>query len=244
MLSINMEDVKNVLMTCAPYLIGFAVVLVLALIAMVACIKLPKSKKFLIRSQAGMAILLALVVTVNLICFIPMSSLISLATGNGTITEETTVEAQELCASVAEEGIVLLKNDGGLLPLSQNSKLNVFGWASTNPLYGGTGSGAMNDAYHTVTLLEGLQNAGFELNSELSDFYTAYRADRPVLGMWEQDWTLPEPPVDTYTQQMMDNAKAFSDTAVVVITRPGGENADLPTDMAAVIDGSWKDGCI
>ena len=242
MLSINMEDVKNVLMTCAPYLIGFAVVLVLALIAMVACIKLPKSKKFLIRSQAGMAILLALVVTVNLICFIPMSSLISLATGNGTITEETTVEAQELCASVAEEGIVLLKNNGGLLPLSQNSKLNVFGWASTNPLYGGTGSGAMNDAYHTVTLLEGLQNAGFELNSELSDFYTAYRADRPVLGMWEQDWTLPEPPVDTYTQQMMDNAKAFSDTAVVVITRPGGENADLPTDMAAVIDGSWKDG--
>ena len=195
----------------------------------------------MIRCQAGLAILLALVITVNLICFGPMNTMISLATGSGSISEETSAEATDLVEDIADEGIVLLKNEGRTLPLTAGN-LNVFGWASTNPVYGGTGSGALNDAYHTVTLLEGLENAGFTLNTELSDFYTAYRADRPTIAMGTQDWTLPEPPASTYTDEMMANAKAFSDTALVVIGRSGGEGADLPTDMAAVIDGSWQDG--
>ena len=241
MLSINIEDVIKVLDSMKPQLIGFGVVLVLAIVAMIACMKLPKAKKYMIRCQAGLAILLALVITVNLICFGPMNTMISLATGSGSISEETGAEATDLVEDIADEGIVLLKNEGSTLPLTAGS-LNVFGWASTNPVYGGTGSGALNDAYHTVTLLEGLENAGFTLNTELSDFYTAYRADRPSIAMGTQDWTLPEPPASTYTDEMMANAKAFSDTALVVISRSGGEGADLPTDMAAVIDGSWQDG--
>ena len=241
MLSINIEDVIKVLDSMKPQLIGFGVVLVLAIVAMIACMKLPKAKKYMIRCQAGLAILLALVITVNLICFGPMNTMISLATGSGSISEETSAEATDLVEDIADEGIVLLKNEGSTLPLTAGS-LNVFGWASTNPVYGGTGSGALNDAYHTVTLLEGLENAGFTLNTELSDFYTAYRADRPSIAMGTQDWTLPEPPASTYTDEMMANAKAFSDTALVMIGRSGGEGADLPTDMAAVIDGSWQDG--
>lgn len=241
MLSINIEDVIKVLDSMKPQLIGFGVVLVLAIVAMIACIKLPKAKKYMIRCQAGLAIVLALVITVNLICFGPMNTMISLATGSGSISEETSAEATELVEDIADEGIVLLKNEGSTLPMTAGN-LNVFGWASTNPVYGGTGSGALNDAYHTVSLLEGLENAGFSLNTELSDFYTAYRADRPTIAMGTQDWTLPEPPASTYTDEMMANAKAFSDTALVVISRSGGEGADLPTDMAAVIDGSWQDG--
>lgn len=241
MLSINIEDVIKVLNSMKPQLIGFGVVLVQAIVAMIACMKLPKAKKYMIRCQAGLAILLALVITVNLICFGPMNTMISLATGSGSISEETSAEATDLVEDIADEGIVLLKNEGSTLPLTAGN-LNVFGWASTNPVYGGTGSGALNDAYHTVTLLEGLENAGFTLNTELSDFYTAYRADRPTIAMGTQDWTLPEPPASTYTDEMMANAKAFSDTALVVISRSGGEGADLPTDMAAVIDGSWQDG--
>ena len=103
-----------------------------------------------------------------------MSSLISLATGNGTITEETSDEATALCTEIAEEGIVLLKNEGNTLPIA-GGNLNVFGWASTNPCYGGTGSGSLSDAYETVSLLQGLEHAGFTLNKELSDFYTTYR---------------------------------------------------------------------
>ena len=66
-----------------------------------------------------------------------MNSMISLATGNGTISEETSAEATDLVEQIADEGIVLLKNEDNILPLSDNNKLNVFGWASTNPCYGG-----------------------------------------------------------------------------------------------------------
>ena len=233
MLAINMDDVINVLNSCKPYLIALGVVLALAIVVTVACMKLKKPVKKLFRKEAWIAFLLAVVVIVNLICFIPMSSMISLAMGNGTITDETSDESTALVQEIAEEGIVLLKNDG-TLPLAADSNLNVFGWASTNPCYGGTGSGALSDAYPTVSLLQGLEDAGFNLNTELSDFYTAYRADRPEVGMWAQDWTLPEPTADSYTDEMMANAKEFSDTAMVVITRVGGEGADLPTDVSKV----------
>ena len=234
MLAINMADVVNVLNTCRPYLIGLAVVLVLALIVVIAVRKMDKAKRKLIRSEAGIAVILAIVVVVNMICWGPMNSMISLATGNGTISEETSAEATDLVEQIAEEGIVLLKNEDNILPLADSSKLNVFGWASTNPCYGGTGSGSLSDAYETVTLLQGLENAGFELNTELSDFYTDYRADRPEVGMWEQDWTLPEPTADSYSEDLLNNAKEFSDTVMVVITRVGGEGADLPTDVSQV----------
>lgn len=233
MLAINMDDVINVLNSCKPYLIALGVVLALAIVVTVACMKLNKPVKKLVRKEAWIAFLLAVVVIVNLICFIPMSSMISLAMGNGTITDETSEESTALVQEIAEEGIVLLKNEG-TLPLAADSNLNVFGWASTNPCYGGTGSGALSDAYPTVSLLQGLEDAGFNLNTELSDFYTAYRADRPEVGMWAQDWTLPEPTADSYTDEMMANAKEFSDTAMVVITRVGGEGADLPTDVSKV----------
>ena len=234
MLSINMEDVKNVLTAIAPYLIVIGVALALAIIVTIACFKAKKSVKKLIRGEAWIAFLLTAVIAINLICFVPMSSMISLATGNGTISKETSDEATELCTDIAEEGIVLLKNEGNTLPVASGSNLNVFGWASTNPCYGGTGSGSLSDAYETVSLLQGLEDAGFKLNTELSDFYTAYRADRPEVGMFAQDWTLPEPTADSYTDEMMNNAKEFSDTAMVVITRVGGEGADLPTDVSQV----------
>ncbi len=234
MLSVNMDDVINVLNSCKPYLIALAIVLVLAIGVSIAAVKVQKPKRQLVRKEAWLAFFLALVVIVNLICFIPMSSMISLVMGNGTITEETSEESKELVQKIAEEGIVLLKNDEQLLPLAENSNLNVFGWASTNPCYGGTGSGSLSDAYPTVSLLQGLEDAGFQLNTELSDFYTAYRAERPEVGMWAQDWTLPEPTAASYTAEMLENAKAFSDTAMVVITRVGGEGADLPTDVSQV----------
>lgn len=233
MLSINMDDVIKVLNSIKSQLIGFGVVAVLLIAVMIACCKQSKSKKYLIRWQAGLGMVLALAITVNLILTGPMYSMVTLATGGGKVSEENVASATQLCENIADEGIVLLDNDG-TLPMAKNSKLNVFGWASTNPCYGGTGSGALSDAYPTVTLLEGLKNAGFELNTELSDFYTSYRADRPEVGMFSQDWTLPEPEAAQYTDEMMNNAKAFSDTAMVVITRVGGEGADLPTDVSQV----------
>ena len=234
MLAINMDDVINVLNSCKPYLIALGIALALAIIVTVACMKLKKPVKKLVRKEAWIAFLMAAVVIINLICFIPMSSMISLAMGNGTITEETSNEATALCEDIADEGIVLLKNEDNILPLTNTQNINVFGWASTNPCYGGTGSGALSDAYETTTLLGGLEDAGYKINTELTDFYKAYREDRPEVGMWAQDWTLPEPTADSYSDELINNAKEFSDTAMVVITRVGGEGADLPTDVSKV----------
>ena len=239
MLSINLDDVMQVLTNVRGYLIAFGVVALLAIVVMIAVRKLPKAKKMMIRAQSGLAILLALTIVVNLICTGPMSTMLDLVSGSGTITEETSAKATELVNEITADGVVLAKDEGGILPVASGSKLNVFGWASTNPCYGGTGSGALNTAYPVTDLLTGLHDAGIETNEELSKFYTDYKADRPSVGMVAQDWTLPEPNVSLYTDEMMENAKAFSDTAMVVITRVGGEGADLPTDMASVVDGSW-----
>ena len=240
MLQINIEDVIKVLNSMKSQLIGFGIVLLLALVVIIAAAKLRRPLKALVRKEAGIALLLALVITVNLICFGPMFTVINLAMGGGAITEESMAEAYEVNTELVSEGVTLLENNGAL-PLASGDNLNVFGWASTAPVYGGVGSGALNDQYAVTDLITGLKNAGLNVNQDLVDFYEAYQAERPSVGMWAQDWTLPEPNVNAYSDELMSAAKEFSDTALVVFSRPGGENADMPTDMAAVVDGSWKD---
>ena len=240
MLSINMDDVVGVLKTIQTHLIVIVVALVIAIIAIVAAMKLPKALKRLVRGEACIAWLLVTLIAANMICTGPMSDMLNKVSAKSLIEEQTSAEATELVSEIVEEGVVLAKNVDNILPIVSGSKLNVFGWASTNPCYGGTGSGALNTAYPTTDLLNGLKNAGIETNTELSEFYTNYKADRPSVAMAVQDWTLPEPNVSLYTDELMNNAKSFSDTAMIVITRVGGEGADLPTDMCAVVDGSWS----
>ena len=136
MLDINIEDVKNVLISCRPYLIFLGIVLVAAVIALIVCAvnkKLQKKTKYLVRTQAGIVVMLAVVITVNMIVTGPMYTLVSLAMGDGSISQESIDSSSEFGVKVAEEGIVLLKNDDNLLPMTDKKTLNVFGWASTNP---------------------------------------------------------------------------------------------------------------
>lgn len=238
MLSINIEDVLKVLETLKGHLIALGIVLLIGIIVAVACIKLPKRKKKLVRSTTGIAVLLSIIIIINLIVTGPMFTLINLALGGGSITEESMAEAYTVNTELVGEGVTLLENKGAL-PIASGSAVNVFGWASTAPVYGGVGSGALNDQYAVTDLITGLKNAGIQVNEELVSFYETYQAERPAVGMWAQDWTLPEPNVSAYSADLMNNAKTFSDTALVVISRPGGENADMPTDMASVVDGSW-----
>lgn len=234
MLSINWSDVVSTITQIRGYLIAIGVIIAIAVIVIIACMKLPKAKKFLIRRQSVVAMTAGVVVVLNLICTGPMYTLLSLVSGTGTLTEATAADAEKLGEEIAEEGIVLLKNEDHVLPFSGSKNLNVFGWASVAPCYGGTGSGALNDTYHIVDLLEGLKNAGFDTNTTLSDFYKSYREERPVVGMWEQDWTLPEPPAADYTEDMINEARDFSENAVIVLTRAGGEHIDLPQDVTEV----------
>ena len=241
MLAINMSDVMNVITSIKSYLIAIGIIVAVAIVIMIAVMKLKKSTKKLVRGTALVAMLTGIVICVNLICTGPMSTMLDLVSGSGTISKETSDEVTDLAQDIAREGIVLLENDGATLPVAAGTKLNVFGWASTNVILGGAGSGSLNDAYDTISLLQSLKDAGLEYNEELSKFYTDYKADRPVVGMWDQDWTLPEPNVSLYTDELISNAKNYSDTAMIVISRSGGEGADLPDDMPAVVDGSFVD---
>ena len=231
MISVEMEDVLAVLQLCKPYIIGIIAALVIGIVIMIACRRMSRGKRFLIRGEAAIAMVLAVVVCVNMICFGPMSTLIGLATGNGTLSDETNEEAAEVAEKIMEDGIVLLKNES-LLPLNETKKLNIFGWESINPAYGGAGSGGINDLYDIVSLNQGLENAGFSINQELVDFYNNYGADNPEMSIQKQSWTLPEPPVDTYSDELIKSAKEYSDVAVVVLSRKAGEgHNDIPMDV-------------
>lgn len=93
----------------------------------------------------------------------------------------------------------------------------------------GTGSaGSHSDG--NVSILQSLQDAGYKTNETLSNMYTEYCAERPTISMSAQDWSLPEPNMKHYTDDIMNEAKDFSDTAMVVLGRPGGEGQTfLPT---------------
>ena len=231
MISVEMEDVLAVLQLCKPYIIGIAAALVIGIVIMIACRRMSRDKRFLIRGEAAIAMVLAVAVCVNMICFGPMATLIGLATGNGTLSDETNEEAAEVAEEIMEDGIVLLKNES-LLPLNETKKLNIFGWESINPAYGGAGSGGINDLYDIVSLNQGIENTGFSINQELVDFYNNYGADNPEMSIQKQSWTLPEPPVDTYSDELIKSAKEYSDVAVVVLSRKAGEgHNDIPMDV-------------
>ena len=232
MISVEMEDVLAVLQLCKPYIIGIVAALVIGIVIMIACRRMSKEKRFLVRGEAAIAMLLAVVICVSMICFGPMATLIGLATGSGTISNETNEEAAGVAEEIMEDGIVLLKNES-LLPLNETKKLNIFGWEYINPAYGGAGSGGINGLYDIVSLNQGLENAGFSINQELVDFYNNYGADNPEMSIQKQSWTLPEPPVDTYSDKLIKNAIDYSDVAVVVLSRKAGEgHNDIPMDVS------------
>lgn len=236
MLQINMADVMNVIGSLTPYLIAIGVLFVLALIITFAVnkktVKDVATRK-IVHSESWLVALVGIVVAVSMMLTGPLSTLLNNATITKYMLSDTTVsKANELAKDVQSEAVTLLKNDDSNLPLS-GKKVNVFGWGSTNPVYGGTGSGSMSKQYKTVSLLDGMKQAGLKTNTELSKLYTDYRKDRPEVGMFAQDWTLPEVPAKQYSDKLVSDAKDFSDEAVVVLTRVGGEGADLPTDMKA-----------
>lgn len=236
MLQINMADVMNVIGSLTPYLIAIGVLFALALIITFAVnkktVKDVATRK-IVHSESWLVALVGIVVAVSMMLTGPLSTLLNNATTTKYMLSDTTVsKANELAKEVQSEAITMLKNDDSNLPLS-NKKVNVFGWGSTNPVYGGTGSGSMSDQYETVSMLDGMKQAGIETNSELTKLYTDYRKDRPMVAMWSQDWTLPEVPAKQYSDKLISDAKDFSDEAVITITCVGGEGADLPTNMKA-----------
>lgn len=236
------EDVFSVIQLVRNHIIVIAVVLVGMIAVMVLARKWEKTKKRFIRWQAFICFIVVTALMVNIMLSGALYNTLNVILADkGELLPEDVENSRNAIEEIADEGIVMTKNEDSFLPIVPQ-KLNVFGWASTNPVYGGTGSGTV-DASTAVDILKGLENAGFETNEELSDMYREYREERPAISINEgQDWTLPEVPVKDYSEKMLENAKDFSGTAVIVLARTGGEGADLPHDMGAVMDGSYNQG--
>ncbi len=153
------------------------------------------------------------------------------------VTEEeasdVTTGSREITELLQNEGVVLLKNSDNALPL-QSGNINVFGYASQSIIFGGSGSGA-GDESKNITLREGLEIAGFTPNNELYEFYKENKpekAETNIFALAGGDYSIYEMGLDMYSDEMIENAKTYSDTALIVFARSGGEGGDLPLDMA------------
>ena len=181
---------------------------------------------------------LLVVSTALAVVLAPHADILNILLSKGDVTSESAVQAAQATADITEEveseAVILLKNEGSALPLGTDSKVNVFGsTAGNNFSFGGTGSGA-GDESKNVGFYQGLENAGIQANPTLKAFYdaNAKSSQQQALGLVGTDWNLYELPQSDYDQSLIDDAKSYSDTAIVVFTRKGGEGYDLPIDMA------------
>ena len=158
--------------------------------------------------------------------------------------EATYQKARNLTQEIAGEGATLLKNTNGALPLD-TKKINVFGYGSVNLVYGGSGSGSTSGASYNDTLKQSFEAEGLSINEDLWNYYTKQSQSA---GSWNVfspnggDYNIYDAKC-TDVLDMMDSAKRYSDTAVVVFSRAGGEGGDLPMDMG-VTDSESGEGLI
>lgn len=155
-------------------------------------------------------------------------------TQKATNKAEAFANAQEVNLKLAEEGFVLLKNENAALPMNKGARISVFSKNSVNLSYGGSGSGGF-DTSNNKNLYESLNDAGFVTNPTLKRFYESSQsgsvrtANSSDLDNGDnQKIATAETPQSKYTDAVKNSYADYSDAALVVITRIGGEGFDLP----------------
>lgn len=201
--------------------------------------------------MAIMAFILVITIAANVPCIIYFELITQFLHGDGeNMSGLETSGALELsdamCRDIEEEGIVLLKNENDTLPMSKSdlSQVNVFGWRAINNAWIAGGSGSVNANNKTtrekcITLLQAFEDNDVAYNEELIDMYEGFNneVDGKALELGVSYFSIKEPSAEYYTTQLIDNAKAFSDVAIVVLGRLGGEGVDLPLCQPI-----WKPG--
>ncbi len=235
-MGVSDADLQNYIHLCSGYIYVILAALVVGIVLVVVGIVI---KKGLLSVTGLVAALLVVLICANMVCLGPLNATLAVQLAEKyPLQEETKANSKQVIEEVGEEGMVLAANNG-LLPLDSSvTNLNVFGWDSIAPIFGGTGSGS-SDTSNNVGILDSLKNAGYTLNDTITDIYRNYhggsRGGGGGLGIGGADWTLPEPTVDVYTDAVMNEATSFSDVAIITLGRSGGEGADLPTDMYKLI---------
>lgn len=202
-------------------------------------VKIRKTRKFLyILSSLLLGILIIFNLAVNQYAMI-INTYFSASQINQSEVKKTTEQAMALTEKIEGEGAVLLENKNEVLPL-QNQKVNVFGYASRNVVYGGTGSGGGKED-NNVDLQQGLKNAGFQVNDQLTTFYDDRYVPREKVNIHKLvggDFNIHEPKASEYSESLLTSAKEFSDTALVVFSRNSGEGADITNEMKGYAGGT------
>lgn len=129
-------------------------------------------------------------------------------------------------ARAVSEGIVMLKNDNGVLPLDKSREVAIFGRIQLHYYKSGTGSGGMVNVSHVVSIPEGLRDAGIKLNEELYSAYDEWDSNHPLNygeGWGSEPWCQEEMPL---SEELVQSAAGSSDTAIVIIGRTAGEEMD------------------
>ena len=164
----------------------------------------------------------------------------------GEAVDTTQEDWFSVAAEIEAEGVVLLKNENGTLPLTDVTGVNLLGYRSYNHVYSGTGSGA-TDASNAVTLEAGLAADGIVNNPVLEAnglYTTVLNSDTEGMGLFARfmgagfDLTT-ETPVAYFTgEAAFENLKAYSDVAIVTIGRVGGEGSDPTGASGEMLDGA------
>lgn len=194
------------------------------------------------------AIVLAALIVADVMCATYEQVITTMLCGSGVDfsdekTQEVLAGSDKVLQNMEDEGIVLVKNEGGALPLGEDElKVNLLGWSAHDEAFFLTGGGSSTATIHEnkkVSLADGLEAEGIAVNRDLLADYVAYRGTR-----WNRNYDLPEPSLSFYNETgtntgdgtKLDHAKKFSDIAVVVLSRYGSEGTDIPLEQTKYVD--------
>lgn len=161
-----------------------------------------------------------------------VQKLIDKLSGSGVMQDENTVNGKkfvfpdmpEAALKAAEEGTVLLKNNGAL-PLKKDESIAVFGRCQIDYFYVGYGSGGDVNQPYAVNLIDGLKNNGVKLNEKLLGIYSSWCKNNPVNhGFWGH-WPMNYPEMEL-TDSLVTNAAKESNTAIIILGRAAGEDRE------------------
>lgn len=205
-----------------------------------------KAGTFRIICFCFVSMIVALIIALDVACGIFADTLTLYLSSTVALDDGLRTEGEALALQIAEEGVVMVKNDNDCLPLDkQITEVNVLGWASTQWIMGGSGSGRTVQ-YGSITggtltpetdLLTALTDYGVQYNSKLIEMYVRFQGSRPfwtdgALGSHDYEFCrLYEPSVSDktyYSSSVIGSAERFSDTAIVVLGRVAGESLDCP----------------
>lgn len=200
-----------------------------------------KAKKFKKVCFSVVAVIIVVLLVINVLCGM-FSRYITNFLCSTPLSAEARAEGEALATQIEEEGIVMVRNQDDTLPLSESvTKVNVFGWAATQWIVGGSGSGRVlgdtNSSVADTDFLQALNDYGIEYNTKITDMYKNFKGDRPhidvnnsqtegTLHQYPKDFSvLYEPQLSAYTSEMLEYD---TDTAIVVLGRITGESNDCP----------------